>query len=143
MALDPTDPNILYAGSASGGLWRLTIKDLSADDYTWERIPTGFPVLGVGAIAIDPRDKNVIYIGTGETYGYRWEDGENWGSRWMRIRGNYGIGILKSTDGGKTWEKTLDWTENQQRGIMALAFDPLYPDTLFAGTTEGIYRTQK
>lgn len=142
LALDPTDPNILFAGSASGGLWKLTITGPDEDDYTWQRIPTGFPVLGVGAIAIDPRDRNIIFIGTGETYGYRWQDGETWGSYWMRIRGNYGIGILKSTDGGATWTKTLDWTKNQQRGVMSLAFDPQNPDTLFAGTTEGIYKTQ-
>jgi len=60
----------------------------------------------------------------------------------MRIRGNYGIGILKSTDGGVTWSKSLDWTKNQQNGIMSLVFDPQNPDTLFAGTTEGVYRTQ-
>ncbi|MFC2161986.1 hypothetical protein ACFLRX_10090, partial [Acidobacteriota bacterium] len=142
LALDPTNPNILFAGSASGGLWKLTISGPGENDYIWQRISTGFPVLGVGAVAIDPRDKKVIFIGTGETYGYHWQDGETWGSYWMRIRGNYGIGILKSTDGGATWTKTLDWTNNQQRGVLSLAFDPQNPDTLFAGTTEGVFRTQ-
>ncbi|MGD2246441.1 MAG: hypothetical protein PVI11_07840, partial [Candidatus Aminicenantes bacterium] len=142
LALDPEDPNTLWAGSASGGLWKLHITGSGENDYTWERITTGFPVLGVGAVAVNPRDRNVIFIGTGETYGYRWRDGEVWGSFWMRIRGNYGIGILKSTDGGRTWFKSLDWALNQQRGVMALVFDPQNPDTLFAGTTEGVFRTE-
>jgi len=142
LALDPQDPNTVWAGSASGGLWKLTVTGPGESDYTWNRISTGFPVLGVGAIAVDPRNRNTIFIGTGETYGYKWQDGETWGSFWMRIRGNYGIGILKSIDGGRTWFKSLDWTWAQQRGVMRLAFDPQNPDTLFAGTTEGIFRTE-
>ena len=34
-------------------------------------------------------------------------------------RGSYGMGILKSTDAGITWTKTLDWSYNQQRGVPA------------------------
>jgi photosystem II stability/assembly factor-like uncharacterized protein len=141
LALDPQNPNIVWAGSASGGLWKLNVTGPGDNDYIWTRIPTGFPVLGVGAIAVDPRDSDTIYIGTGETYGYQWQDGETWGSFWMRIRGNYGIGILKSEDGGRTWFKSLDWTWAQQRGVMRFAFNPQNPDILFAGTTEGVYRT--
>ncbi|MFC1492429.1 FlgD immunoglobulin-like domain containing protein [candidate division KSB1 bacterium] len=140
LALDPANPDILYAGSASGGLWKLTITGPGDNDYSWERIETGFPVLGVGAIAVDPRDPDVIYIGTGEVYGYQRKDGDgSWGSYWLRIRGNYGIGLLKTTDGGQTWTKSLDWTRNQERGIQRIVIDPVDPDKLFAGTTEGIY----
>jgi photosystem II stability/assembly factor-like uncharacterized protein len=141
LALYPANPDVVYAGSASGGFWRLTIAEGSEADYSWERIETGYPVLGVGSIAIDPRDPNIIYIGTGEVYGYQGQDGDLFGSVWMRIRGNYGLGILKSYDGGESWQKSLDWTKQQQRGVLSLAIDPLEPDNVFAGTTEGIFRS--
>jgi photosystem II stability/assembly factor-like uncharacterized protein len=142
LALHPSNPDVVYAGSASGGLWRLTITGTGNEDYSWERIETGFPVLGVGSIAIDPRDPRIIYIGTGEVYGYQGQDGDLFGSYWMRIRGNYGLGILKSYDGGESWQKSLDWTKQQQRGVLSLAIDPAHPDNVFAGTTEGIFRSR-
>jgi photosystem II stability/assembly factor-like uncharacterized protein len=142
LAFHPWNPNILYAGSASGGLWRLTMTGTGVDDYTWEHVQTGYPVLGVGAIAINPEDPDIIYIGTGEVYGYQGRDGDLFGSYWMRIRGNYGIGLLKTTDGGKTWEKSIDWTRNQTRGVLSLVIDAFNPDIVFAGTTEGVYRTE-
>jgi photosystem II stability/assembly factor-like uncharacterized protein len=142
LALHPSNPNVVYAGSASGGLWRLTVTGDGEEDYSWERIGTGFPVLGVGSIAIDPRNSRILYIGTGEVYGYQGQDGDLFGSFWMRIRGNYGLGILKSYDGGESWQKSLDWTKQQQRGVLSLAINPAHPDIVFAGTTEGIYRSK-
>jgi photosystem II stability/assembly factor-like uncharacterized protein len=55
----------------------------------------------------------------------------------------YGIGILKSTDGGETWKKSLDWSYNQSRGIQCIEINPKNPDIIFAGTTEGTYRSLK
>lgn len=136
LAVDPNNSNILWAGSASGGLWKLTISN--DDDYTWEFIDTGFPVLGVGAIVIDPRDSNTLYIGTGEVYSYKTTDG---GKVDRLTRGTYGIGILKSTDGGLTWSKSLDWSYDQNSGVQAMAINPINPDVIFAATTEGTYKT--
>jgi photosystem II stability/assembly factor-like uncharacterized protein len=136
LAVDPGNPNVVYAGAASGGLWRMTIN---GNSYRWEYVDTHFPVLGVGAIAIDPRDAKVIYVGTGEVYGY----GKSIGGIYIRnTRGSYGIGILKSTDGGVTWKKSLDWTLAQQRGVQALRLNPKNPDVVFAGTSEGLYRSR-
>lgn len=141
LALHPANPSILYAGSASGGLWRLTMTGSGFDSYNWERVPTGFPVLGVGAIAINPKNPDIIYVGTGEVYGYAGVDGDLFGSYWMRIRGNYGIGVIKTTDGGRTWTKCLDWTQSQSRGVLSLAIDPQNPDTVLAATTEGVFKS--
>ncbi len=142
LAMHPDDTNTLFAGSASGGLWSLTFTGTGDTDYYWERIATGYPVLGVNAIALDPTDRDVIYIGTGEVYGYKSQDGETtWGSTWMRVRGNYGIGILKSTDGGITWTKSLDWTKQMENGVLSLEIDPTDSDIVYAGTTEGVYRS--
>ena len=119
--LDPTDPNIIYIGSPSGGLWK-TVDE----GGTWTPMTDNQPVLGVSAIAIDPTNTNTIYIGTGD------KDAND----------NYSIGVLKSTDGGTTWNTTgLTWTENQNRTISKLLINPNNPTILFAGTTDGVYRT--
>ncbi len=136
IAFNPLNPNTIYVGAASGGLWRSYTGGVGVE--AWEYIDTGFPVLGVGAIAIDPVDSNVIYIGTGEVYGYQNSLG---GVTVRTTRGSYGIGILKTTDGGATWTKSLDWTQAQQRGVQALALDPLNSSIIYAGTTEGTYKS--
>ncbi len=135
VVVDPKNPSIVYAGSAGSGLWRMTQNGSS---YKWERIETGFPVLGVNAIAISPTDSKVLYIGTGEVYGYQ----NSIGGRYKRLtRGSYGIGILKSVDSGVTWTKSLDWSYSQQRGVLCLRIDPTSPNIIFAGTSEGTYRS--
>jgi len=99
---------------------------------------TGEPVLGVSAIAIDPTDTTVMYIGTGEVYNY---DDTQGGITVRHTRGSYGMGILKTTDGGLTWTRSLDWSYEQQRGIWAVRIDPVDPATVWAATTEGTYRS--
>ena len=136
LAVDPQNADVIYAGAASGGLWRLTFT--GTNQYEWEYIDTGFPVLGVNSIAVDPRDSDVIYIGTGEVYGYQ----NSIGGLYVRTtRGSYGIGLLKTTDRGKTWTKSIDWSYDQRRGILSLELNPLNPDIVFAGTTEGTFKS--
>lgn len=135
VAVNPRNPNTVYAGSASGGLWRTNKGGLDAE---WHRVTLGYPVLGVSAIAIDSADTNIIYIGTGEVYRYHGTEG---GVATRTTRGSYGMGILKTTDGGLTWIKSLDWSYNQERGIEAIKIDPLNSSTVLAATTEGIYRS--
>ncbi len=136
IAINPLDPRIMFAGSASGGLWRTDNSGYGA--LGWHYIDTGFPVLGVNAIAIDPADTARVYIGTGEVYGKE----SSIGGLYIRTtRGSYGIGILRTSDGGLTWEKSLDWSYDQRRGVLALDIDPNDPDRVYAGTSEGLYRT--
>ncbi len=136
IAFNPQNPNTVYAGSASGGLWRSYTGGRGAQ--AWERISTGYPVLGVSSIAIAPDDSNTIYIGTGEVYNI--EDARP-GQVRRATRGTYGIGILKSIDGGQTWQKSLDWSFNQQRGVWAVKINPQNSNTVWAATTDGIYKT--
>ncbi len=136
LALNPQNPNTIYAGSASGGLWRSYSAGRGA--AAWERIATGFPVLGVGAITFAPGDSMVIYIGTGEVYSNE-GSGESQAARWLR--GTYGLGILKSTDGGTTWTKSLDWAYSQERGVWAIQVNPQNPNTVWSATTDGIYQS--
>ena len=136
IAFNPQNPNTMYAGSASGGLWRSYTGGVGVD--AWHRIDTGFPVLGVSTVAIEPNDSNVIYIGTGEVYNY---EATGTGAAYRNTRGTYGIGILKSTDGGATWFKSLDWAYEEQHGVWAVKINPLNPNTVWAATTEGTFRS--
>lgn len=137
ITLNPQNPNTIYAGSASGGLWRS--KSGGVGPNAWEKINTGFPVLSVSSVAIAPDDSNVIYIGTGEVYG---NDNTYPGITGDRsTRGSYGIGILKSLNGGLTWEKSMDWTLNQHRAVQMIKINQLRPATIWAATTEGTFRT--
>lgn len=138
LAIHPINTNIVFAGSASGGLWKSTTGGVGLN--AWERIRTGFPVLGVAAIAIDPQNPDIIYIGTGESYG---TEVNMPGIGPVRTtRGSYGIGILKSLDGGITWEKSLDWTLDQRRAIQKIQVNPLRSNSIWAATTEGTYRSR-
>jgi photosystem II stability/assembly factor-like uncharacterized protein len=136
LAIHPQDTNVLFMGSASGGLWKSTTQGKGVE--AWERIETGFPVIGVGAIAIDPQNPNNMYIGTGEVYNYE-NSAPNVVVR--TTRGTYGIGILKTTDGGATWQKSWDVDYNDLTGVQQIMINPLRPQTIFATTTKGILRS--
>ncbi len=92
---NPSDPNPteLYASTPTGGLFRS--KNILDSLPVWENITdsTRLPVLGVQGFAIDPKNPNLIYAGTGIRYP-------------LDLRRSYGIGLLKSTDGGRSWSQT-------------------------------------
>ena len=97
ICLNPKNTKTIYIGTAGGGLWRSYSGGEGAD--AWDQVATGFPVKAVSAVAIPKEDSSTIYIGTGEVYRYKLSDG----GRTDRLsRGTYGIGLLKSTDAGKT-----------------------------------------
>ncbi len=134
IAFHPTDEDTYWVGSPSGGLWKTT-----DDGATWEVLTDNNKVLGVSSIIIHPDYANnpTIFIGTGD---------RDRGS--VRSLGggqgydNNGVGVLKSTDGGLTWEETgLSYMAKQKRTINKLLMRPDNDQVLLAAMTKGIYKT--
>ncbi len=141
MAVSPTNANTIFVGSASGGLWKSTTGGTGGPGgISWTYVPTGFPVLGVGSIAINPQNANEIYIGTGEVYNKN-EKGVTPGGHLRTYRGFYGIGILKSIDGGVNWVQVLNFDQSNLEGVSDMVINRLRPSTLYAATTDGLYRS--
>ncbi len=133
--INPSNTNIVWVGSASGGLWKSTTAGEGATPWTY--VNTGFPTLSVSAIAIDSLNPNVMYIGTGEI------------SRYQRplvgvvgARASYGLGILKSTNGGTTWDTTgLTYTFPQITAIQKIVINPRNTSTIYAASSEGVAKS--
>lgn len=137
LAINPQNPTSIFVGSASGGLWKTETAGLGGSE-AWNMVEVDQPVLGVSSIAMVPEDTTVMYIGTGEVYRYK-KAGTSGADR--ATRGSYGMGILKTEDGGATWTKSLDWSYNSERGVQVVKIDPMNSNTIWAGTTEGTYKS--
>ncbi len=119
--LDPNDPNTIYVGTPSAGLWRSTTGGNS-----WTPLTDSIPAIGVSCILIDPTDSNVIYIGTGDKDAY---------DCWSR-------GVLKSTDGGASWNSTgLSFVPTDWQKVHKMLMHPNDSSILFAGTYYGLYKS--
>ncbi len=134
IAFHPTDDNTFWVGSPSGGIWKTT--DGGAN---WTILNDGQLVLGVSAIVIpsDYATSNTIYIATGD------RDGGSMGSlSGGQAADNVSIGVLKSTDGGTTWNTTgLSYLKNAGKIIYSLRIHPTNNSILFASTTDSIYKS--
>lgn len=129
----PSDPNTYFVGSPSGGLWQTTDNGQS-----WFTHTDHLPSLGVSAIVVDYSNPQHIYIGTGDCDG-----GTAAGFTGLNSRGDtHSAGILKSTDGGQTFQPTgLSWITQNTQYINRLLQHPTDSATLLAATSLGIYRT--
>src|SRR5580693_5436203 len=106
----PGDPNVYYAGAASGGIFKSTDAGVH-----WRPVFDDQPVSSIGALAVAPSDPNVVWAGTGEAF--------------IRSNISAGWGVFKSTDAGKTWAKAgLDSTGR----IARLVVDPRDPEVVLA-----------
>jgi photosystem II stability/assembly factor-like uncharacterized protein len=86
IVIDTANPNIIYIGTGLGGIWKTT-----DGGRNWSPTSDYEKSLAIGALIMDPKDHDILYAGTGE--GNFAQDSY------------YGNGLIKTTDGGKTWKR--------------------------------------
>ncbi len=127
IAVHPTNPNIVYAGAAQGGLYR------SLDGgATWVPLMDSALTLAIGAIAISPADPTTIYVGTGESG--------------LCGSGCYiGVGLYKITNADTAPVLSAVINKNTAgsdvfsgRAVSEIVFDPGNANTVYAATTSGV-----
>jgi hypothetical protein len=131
VVIHPTNDRIIYAGAATGGIWKTTNGGNS-----WSSLDDFMPTQVIGSLAMDPNDPNTIYAGTGEIHTFLAE------GLWLRGQ-DRGQGIFVSRDGGATWRAlaftqtpTEDW-----RFVSRIAIDPSSPSHIFAATSTGLWQS--
>jgi photosystem II stability/assembly factor-like uncharacterized protein len=108
----PSNLSRYYVAGADGGVWRTTDAGT-----TWTPLTDQMPTTAMGALALDPTNENIIYAGTGEA---------NYANH-----SRYGLGLLKSTDGGDTWVQLAESTF-AGRCFSKIVINPASPQTLYA-----------
>jgi photosystem II stability/assembly factor-like uncharacterized protein len=161
-AVDPEDRSHYYVAVASGGVWKTTNAGV-----TWTPVFDNEGSYSIGCVTLDPRNPNVVWVGTGENnsqrsvgYGdgvYKSVDGgRSWQNVGLKASEHIGKilidandsdtvyvaaqgplwgpggdrGLYKTTDGGKTWVKVLNVSENT--GITDVVQDPRNPEVMLA-----------
>jgi hypothetical protein len=136
MVSDPVAPNIAYAGSDGGGVWKTT--NCCDENTTWT-VVTDDPLIAnttIGDLTLDPNDHNTIYAGTGDLRYGSWSFGS--------------AGVLKSSDAGATWEVLGEdvFGPNypqppgvfpQYQSIGKVRVDPRDSDNVVVTTKTGVY----
>ena len=128
-AISPRGTNYtIWVGSATGGLWKSV-----NEGTTFVPVFDGMPTASIGDIAINPKDPDEVWVGTGEANIFR--------------SSNAGCGVFKTTDGGKTWN--LTGLENTFT-IGRIRVNPQNPDIVYVAATghewtansdRGLYKT--
>ena len=119
LTFHPSNSSIIFACTAGGGLWKTTNGGTS-----WVPLTDNLASIGTSGLVINPTDPNIMYLATGDG------DGAD----------TYSYGVLKSTDGGLTWNATgLTFTTGTV--IYKLQQHATDPNILLAGTNGGLYRT--
>ncbi len=113
LVIDPTAPNVLYAGVAELGVFKST-----DGGTTWQPANSGIGNPGVSSLAIDSNTPSTLYAGT------------------------HGGGVYKSTDSGETWQPANEGLPvGVHNSALALVIDPLKPGTVYAATNKGVYKS--
>lgn len=133
----PTDPAIAWFGSDGGGVWKTT--NCCSADTTWtpKTDAVGIADIAIGALALDPTDSKIMYAGTGD---FRRNRPFVFGAG----------GLLKSTDGGETWQVLASDVFTpayeqpagafpQYRAMSAIVVDRHDPARVAVGTNQGLW----
>lgn len=122
LAMDPTNPNVVWAGSGENNHQRA----LGYGDGIYKTVDGGktWKNMGlknsrqIGMILIHPKNPDTVYVAA---------EGSVWGPGGDR-------GLFKTTDGGQTWKKVLNISENT--GINCMVMDPRNPDLIIASSEQ-------
>jgi photosystem II stability/assembly factor-like uncharacterized protein len=126
--IDPKNPNVWYVASASGGLFKTVNRG-----NTFAPIFDEYGSYSLGCVVVDPKNSDVIWLGTGENNNQR--------------SVAFGDGVYKSTDAGKTWKRM--GLENSEH-IQNIVIDPRNSNTVYvtaigplwaSGGDRGLYKT--
>ena len=120
--LDPINPQTIYVSTPSGGFWKSP-----NGGTTWQNLTDHLPVIGATGFAINPQNNQTILLGTGDGYG----------------SSAYGIGLLKSHDGGITWDTTgLNFALTQFIRISNVSYVPGDTNKIMVAASNGVYRSE-
>jgi photosystem II stability/assembly factor-like uncharacterized protein len=118
LAIDPTNSGIMYATGPGGGVWK------TVDHGTiWFPLSKAWPIQAATAVAIDPNNPNRIFVGTGD-------------SKRMDLIPPFSIGIMRSLDGGLTWEQ-FGSAEMRDYTVSRIVVDPNNSQNILAATGRG------
>ncbi len=117
IAVDPLDLDRWLIGAANGGVWES--RDAGT---TWTPLTDAAPTLAIGAVAFAPSSPNVIYAGTGEAASVGFAKA--------------GLGMLKSTDGGATWNLVGE-ADLARASVRRVRVHPGTPDVLLVASSRG------
>ncbi len=121
ITMHPNLTNLIWAGSAAGGAWKST-------DFgqTWTTTCDDLFSMGVSDIAMPWNNPNIVYLATGD---------DDAGC-------TYTIGVMKSTDGGISWNQTgLSYQTSSRQQIHRLLSHPTIAGKLYAATSQGLFVT--
>jgi hypothetical protein len=117
----PTDSNTFWIGSAGGGAWKTSNGGLN-----WTIISNYLPVLGVSDIDFNPINPNTVYMCTGD----------------RDAKDNFSVGVLKSYDGGTTWDTTgLKWPTSAMMLTNWLEINPLDTNSITLAASSGMHKS--
>jgi photosystem II stability/assembly factor-like uncharacterized protein len=128
LAVNPYNSNEYYVASAAGGVWKTTNAGI-----TYNPVFEHEGSYSIGCVTIDPNNTNIVWVGTGENNNQRSVD--------------YGDGVYRSDDGGKTW-KNMGLKSSEHIGRIVI--DPTNSNTVYvaaygplwsSGGERGIYKT--
>jgi len=133
IAFHPTDTFTLFAGASQGGLWKS-----SDGGNTWMPLTDHLPVMAVSDIAINPLNPDVMYLSTGDIayVGYN--------TIAAGRATQFGMGLLKTVDGGQTWDTTgLNYLPSQgQITLLRRVFiHPFDTSKVVAAGINGIFQS--
>lgn len=126
LVFDPRDARRMLAGGVSGGVFES--RDAGA---SWQPLTDDAANLNIGALRFHPTRPERIYAGTGELYR---NSGQPYAAMW-------GQGILRSLDDGRSFAQLPATANDDFRYVSDLKFSPNAPDTLYAATNSGVWRS--